>query len=224
MAIALVAHVSAHSAAGGDITTTSIDTTGATLLVAAVSATTPSVSDSKGNTWATAIAGTGVPTTTMFYVKNPTVGTGHTFTGSGTVPAICVFAYSGTDTTADVDQSSAGANTSQATAQPGSVTPTVNNEVIVTAFGDFSNIPNYSVDSGFTIQEHQNYTAGAAFGIAMADLIQTTATAENPTWTPGSTGTCTAIIATFKASGGPSIPQEMPGVESWPIAWGPRYV
>lgn len=28
----------------------------------------------------------------------------------------------------------------------------------------------------------------------------------------------------FVPTGGPTVPQEMPGVEMWPIAWGPRYV
>ena len=84
MANPLIAHAIVGSSTGNNATTSAIDTTGATLLVALIVTDTGggTMSDSKGNTWTALTAHSGGTTVTgqLFYVSNPTVGSGHTFT------------------------------------------------------------------------------------------------------------------------------------------------
>ena len=203
MTIALVANTGAGSGDGNSVTTSGIDTTGATLIVLAVNAFADpagsgTLSDSKGNTW------TGLTTYNSFsalfirlyYCASPTVGSGHTFTwaSTGQNPGICVQAYSGAATSSPLDQQSGASGDNQ----PGSVTPSENNEVLVTALTIFGSVS--SVDSGFTISDSFVGTAFAT-DMGIAYKIQTTAGAENVTWNGGageSTSACN--IATFKAA------------------------
>lgn len=233
MAIAVVAHVAAQSSGGAPVTTGNIDTTGATLLVMCIghqdNAGTGVPSDSKSNTWSLVVSEHGLanPFMDMWYVANPTsVGSGHNFTactGFTAFPSVCVIAFSGTDTSAAFDQTNHG-NTSGSTGQPGSVTPSVDNEVLVTGRSGVGAAG--TIDSSFTVSDAQGFVGGNAYACDMAYLIETTATAKNPTWTSSGETGGVMVIATFKAAGaaGPTVPQEMPGVINWPIDWGPRYV
>ncbi len=168
-------------------TTGAIDTTGANLLVAVITGlgTNPVVTDSKSNTWITVTAATGPGTlsTQIVYVKNPTVGSGHTFTftvaGAG-YPSGCVGAFHGADTSQNIDQHAQNNVLAVATtAQAGSITPSVNNELIIFGTG-WLNVTYDSVDSGCTII--QKVTPGAGNTSAgLAWTQQTTAAAINPT-------------------------------------------
>lgn len=208
-AITCVPHVGAQAATGGNTFTSGpMDSSGTTLLVAAVSHITsvsPTLSDSKSNTWAlirSQVFGTSGFQLDLYYVKNPTVGTGHTFTltGSAFFGSVAALACSGTDTTANVDQQN-GTDGAQgqtySTFQPGSVTPSVNNEVVVTGLASDTT---YTIDGGYTITDQFPVAGGAAYGVAIAYLVQTTATATNPTWTISTASATTASIATFKAA------------------------
>lgn len=121
-------------------TTGSLDTTGATLLVAVVTytGTVTGMSDSKGNTWTglTAYANSGV-TSRIYYVNSntPTVGTGHTFTytASGGANVINVMAFSGTAAN-PFDVENGNNSASAATIQPGSVTPSKDDNIVITGF------------------------------------------------------------------------------------------
>lgn len=99
--LTLVAQASAVSVDGSTATSGAVDTTGATFLVVAVSFYngSASVTDSKGNTW-TAIAASQIDSTfdsstQLFYVTNPVVGAGHTFTVTGLFPTGHMLAFSG---------------------------------------------------------------------------------------------------------------------------------
>lgn len=192
--------------AGGDTTTVTsgaIDTTGANLIVVHVvsySAGSATLSDSKGNTWTKLtdrLAGGGIRGT-LFYVFNPTVGSGHTFTGGNSYPVVSVAAFSGADAAPfDVEN---GATGSGATLQPGSVTPSTANNIVVCGVSDGSTTGTPAIDSGFT--EPNAEADGAAFSGTIGYLIQTAATAQNPTWsglTAGGYGVA-ATIAVFKAT------------------------
>ncbi len=86
------------------------------------------------------------------------------------------------------------------TLQPGSVTPSENNELIVTGLGFYPSGV-LSVNSSFTISDQVNYVSSAAMGLGAAYLVQGTAGAVNPTWTDSTTATSlAAVIATFKAA------------------------
>lgn len=166
-----------------------------------------SISDSKGNTWTALnnVVGNFGSNTTIYYAENPTVGTGHTFT-SGAFGSLCVSAFSGAALSSVFDQQTAGgsaAGGAGTTVQPGSVTPTQDDELIISGVGgnQYANPP--TVDSGFTIPANQPTVDGVNFGSTIGYLIQTSASAVNPTWTVDGHGlTVTCNIATFKAAAG----------------------
>src|SRR5262252_10214264 len=143
MAIALVASIQSTTAQNGG-TSGAIDTTGANLLVLSLGYYgTPTVSDSKGNTWVPLTAHVGASGTgighRIYYAKNAVVGTGHTITvtGTNTWPVIAFYAFSGADTAAPfvaengAQSASTGLSGSLAT---GSVTPLANGSVVVSGY------------------------------------------------------------------------------------------
>lgn len=212
MAIALVTNTAKGTAQNGG-TTNAIDTTGANLIVVAIayfSGTISSISDSKSNTWtALTNAANGSNEFRLFYCLNPTVGSGHTFTvsASSQYPTICVAAFSGVKTASAFDQQSAVGSTN-----PGSVTPTEDNELVVTGLcGDCDATSTYS---GFTVTNAIAFTGGSFMGGAMAYKVQTTATTVNTAWS--ATGSVRASgIATFKAepAAGQPAAKRMGGVQ-----------
>jgi hypothetical protein len=137
----------------------------------------------------------------MYYAANPTVGTGHTFTNSGAFnySSICAAAFSGVKTTSPFDQQN-GAGASSTTLATGSVTPSENNELVVTHLSfSGAGLPT-SINGGFTETNDVEFGSGNNYGSTMAYLVQTTATAANPTWTRTNSSPMSARIATFKAS------------------------
>src|SRR5712664_2759015 len=153
MGIALVAHT---NVGGVSTTTTSaIDTTGSSFLILSIAyqntATEPTISDSKSNTWTgltvqdnlTDIKGR------LFYVANPTVGSSHTFTFTGTnvFCGMCVASFSGTELSTVYDSHENGNVTAAATSlTSGSVTPSRNSCLLVTAFGLSGDITGLSIN------------------------------------------------------------------------------
>jgi len=180
--INLLASISAYSSTGHDITTGSINSSGATLLIVALAdrATgSHTISDSKGNTWTALTGRTGgsLSQQTLYYCLSPTVGSGHTFSstcGAASYPALAVTAWNGVS---GFDKSAGASSTTQA----GSITPAQNNSLIIfhaTALTDA-----VSVSSGFTL--HQNIVQhGNNYTIGLSYLIQATASAINPTISP----------------------------------------
>src|SRR5215831_13045686 len=160
MAITLVAH--AGAGAVSNATTSAIDTTGATLLVAWINSdnsTTITPQDSQANTWTpidVRIVNTPV-TVGFYYCASPSTNASHTFTAVGTnnFAALTLQAFAGVDPT-PLDQTSHGTNGFAGTVQPGSITPSVSGCVVVSGAatigqGDTTTIT--SVDSGFTITD-----------------------------------------------------------------------
>jgi hypothetical protein len=217
MAIALVVSTSKGDAGTQHtITSDAIDTTGADLLVVSVSwynKSTPDeldVTDSKSNTWVhlTNYGSGSSSYTAIWYSVNPTVGTSHTFTfaETSTYPSIFVEAFSGADTTAPFDVENGAYSAAVTSVATGSVTPTVNGEVICASVCMDSSFTNLSIDSSFIDppQEEQPYSAD--MGGALTHLIQGTAGAVNPTWSWTTTTDGAAAIATFKAAAGAAAP------------------
>lgn len=209
MAIALVASVSENPGQSGGASG-AIDTTGADLLVFVATSyngfAAPTVSDSKGNTWVGLAEQSAAINSRVriYYAKNPTVGSGHTFTvtGNETYPAVLVFAFSGADTDDPFDQengATAGSVTSHAA---GSVTPSENGEVLVGGLCYDGDVTNLAIGSSFTLELHEAYTNAVNMGGAAAYKIQGTAGAENPSWSWTTARNVAASIATFKAAAG----------------------
>jgi hypothetical protein len=193
------------SSNANNATTASQDTTTATGLDVGISylasAGTPVVSDSKSNTWSLKsgpYTGANGNAVALYHADSPTVGTGHTFTVtlSASYPAICSMAFAGVKATSSFDVEH-GATVASTSIQPGSVTPSLNGEVLISAVSFDVSSASPVVNSSFTGLITANTGGGTNFGIAMANLIQTAATSENPTWS-SITISLAANIAAYK--------------------------
>lgn len=185
-------------------TTSAIDTTGADLLIVAFSyynagGAVATMSDSKSNTW-TALTNRpgGFATTRIYYCRGGTVGSGHTFTltgNGGGQAAIGMMAWSGSNAT-PFDVQNGGTSTGSTSVQPGSVTPSQNNSLIVASHSAL-NGTSLGIDSGFTMQVNIN-KGGSNYPLSFSYLKQNTAAAVNPTISWTTAADATAAIAVFK--------------------------
>ena len=202
----------ASTSAGGTantVTSSGIDTTGANLIVVAVSwfgiGAVPTLTDSNGNTWTQRTAYGGANDDhVLYYCSNPTVGAGHTFTAAKTssYPTISVAAFSGAASSSPYSAESGAYAAAVATAQPGSVTPAGDKYLVITS-ATWSSALTAAVDSGFNIAAQTNFSSGNHMGGGIAYLVQDTAAAVNPTWSGGTTSWSVAL-ATFIPGGGAS--------------------
>ena len=129
---------------------------------------------------------------------NPAVSSSQTFhvdcdTG---YPLICVMAFSGA-ASSPLDQSSNNKVDADGGIQPGSITPSENNCLVVTGCLEAQAGDEASVDSGFAA-DSVGSSPGLTFGGGIAYLVQATAAAVNPTWTPVVPTYAAATIASFK--------------------------
>jgi hypothetical protein len=190
-------HVAGQSVTGSGITTVTADFTGVDIIVAMATwgGSTPTISDSQGNTY-TAL--TLHSTRGLFYCSSPTISSSMTFSVSGTTnnAAIAVAGFSaGLSSVLDVQNgNTSSTSTSLAT---GSITPSVANELVITGYGSADWTAPVTCSLGTITDALGNTTHGEAVGLAY--LIQTTATAENATWTATSGIHSGIAIASFKA-------------------------
>jgi len=206
-AITLITHVGAQSSNGGNsVTTGSVDTSGANLLVCATIAgtSTPNTpTDAKGNTWTglTAYHPTGGSVfVKMWYSVPTTVGSGETFSfsQSSTFPSIFCGAWSNSIASPfDVEN---GNGTTSSPVQPGSITPSANNYLVVTSAYSNAATGAPTVSGGsVTLLDSAALSGGNAYGGGLGYVVQTTATAVNPTWaSTGSPSEMASGIASFK--------------------------
>lgn len=207
----------ASSPAGMNCTTSSCNTTGANLIIISTAAfgfsgaCTPT--DNKGNTYSLPISvGSGNEALMKLAYASPatgtfTVGTGHTFScgGSGT-PAMQVLAFSGAATGLPIDATNSNLSSGATTLVPCSgspcVTPSANNELVVTSIS-YCVAETTTISAGYTRTNNVASVSGTNMGDAIAYQIQTTATAQTPTWTMSGSGcSSAAVIATFKSNSG----------------------
>jgi hypothetical protein len=94
--------------------------------------------------------------------------------------------------------------------QTGSVTPSENNEVLIAGTGIEGTGRTATINSSFTITDGIAGDGATRMGGYAAYLIQTTATAVNPTWTySGAVTRVAANIATFKAAAVAATPKKL---------------
>lgn len=203
-AIAHVVTTTAKASVSTTVTTSAVDTTGANF-IAVISSTyhtgSVAVTDSKGNTYTSLTMRSQVsgPTVQIHYCASATVGSGHTFTltGVGIYPTIEVSAFSGVHA-APFDQESGSASAASSTTyQPGSITPSQDGCLLVT--GICTNSTTHTINSSFTATS-ADLSSGIHQGGGIAHKIQTTAGAENPTWTWATSSDKAAAMASFKAA------------------------
>lgn len=205
------AFVASVATAGGANTVTSgaIDTTGANFIQVAVSfynggGVAGTLTDSRSNTWtAVTTIDSGSPNfvkLAIFRCSSPSVGSGHTFTNTGTAiyTSIAVIAFSGMNTS-PADQTNSAASTGVLSVQPGSITAGQANTVLICALAADNNSGTLSINSGFTGVVQVVGSSGTNEGVALAYRIDTSATATNPTWTCSvGTGAMAASISSWK--------------------------
>lgn len=211
MAITFKVSTSAASTNATDVTTSGIDTSGSDLIavwVSGAASTNQPPSDNKGNT-ANYLPGTlvevgGGERGRLYYAKQPLVGTGHTFSVTGGyLPSLCVMAFSGCHLTSPLDLEAAGGTGFATTVQPGSLTPSAANYLVLQGLS-FNLAGTISINGSYTGLLQENRTANAMGG-ALAYWIEGAATATNPTWTTTVAASLAAIGASFK-SGTPPVP------------------
>jgi hypothetical protein len=213
-AIALVAHTATGSSGGGGndvVTSAAINTTGANLCIASVAEYTGGSGFGLPTDSGSAGAWTGLTTRTygiyrvrLFY-KAITTSSSHTFGTSGAIgsfPSLAVACFSGVDSSPfDVEAAGGGVGTGGQSVQPGSVTPTVNDELVISTlnFSSANAAPPPAVSVG-TITDQVDYSQGITQGVVLSYQIQTTAAATNPTYSWVAPGWAVATSATFKSA------------------------
>jgi len=164
-------------------TTSSVDTTGANLIVIYFAADSPTtLSDSKSNSWTLLTLHNTMngDDSRIAYCLNPTVGSGHTFSNTGSNRFLAVQAWSGATTGYVSDTGNGGFGTT-ASIKPGSRTPGAAGNLIVSGVVYFANAAQtVSVDSGLTISDQANASNWAG---GMGYLITPSTSAVDLTWT-----------------------------------------
>lgn len=193
-----------------------IDTTGVDLIVACLAIndspaeSSPTFVDNKSNTFtritdAVSTGGSDDTRSALYYVQAPSVGSGHTFTYDANAlnfPSMIIWTFSGSVSSPLDQQAQDGAATD--TINVGPVTPSENNELLVTCLTHKDvDVGAPSIDDGFTGTASIQHIHDAFLGIGMARKIHTTAGTEEPTWTvTADEERLASIIATFKTAGG----------------------
>lgn len=189
----------------------SMNTTGANFLACAIAdynANSPStITESRGSSaptgYTTASSVTLVQVRIAYWVNYTSAGNPTTFTtnGTGTYVALACIAMANVDTTGSAfEAQSAGGTAAATTVQPGSLTPSVDNELLVTGLG--ANVDtSETINGGYGVNGGNPVTGGSSpgtsFTASIAYLIQTSKTAANPTWTGGDNTGRAARQATF---------------------------
>lgn len=215
MAFSLLSSVGVQGI-GPSNTTGAIDTTGAKLLVLSASGSSAepsfSPSDSKSNTWVPLTQQeSSLPANRLWYCIDPIVGTGHTFTlatnnGHEYYGGPVVEAWAADGSITFGGESGSFTNSGGATSRaPGSLTPSVDNSLLVTGYAPPTSGSGISIDSGFTKDAQSPTPSGSAYTPTMGYLLQSTAAAVNPTWSLGSgSGSQATTMAWFYETAGSS--------------------
>lgn len=205
MAISILAHIGAASQDNSTVTTQGApkDTTGASMIYLGTAATSlPLVpQDNFGNVY-TPITPSEDGLLQAWRCENPINGPGHFWSMAGnpfTEPSICVLVLAGTVDNA-LDQQSG-----DAAPQPGSITPSEDNEIVITIAVCINGVPT-GIDSGFTTTDL--VTSSSSTGLGLAYKIQTAAAAVDPTWS--GSGLTASAIQSFKANPSPPPPPSGP--------------
>jgi len=205
----IIANVAVGSTDNTTATTAPVNTSGASLLVLALASyqgvALPTISDSKGNVWIslTTYELAGDTRSKFYYVRNPIVGSGHTFTAAlgSSFPAIAVLAWSDIAQTPPFDVENGGSATAAVSLATGSVTPKDNNVLVVAAVcSQATNGDNVAIDNGFVITNTIAGVGGQCYGVSLAYRKQRTAAAVNPIWSWTSSSNAAVSIATFYTS------------------------
>lgn len=200
------------SSGGAACTTSSANFNNVTLVVGCIglysgNGASSTLSDNLGNSYTQIYTVTTGPRTgRMFYSKPSSVSGTMTFTASNTggsadaSPGLTVMGFSGPFTTPlDQSNNTGSAGASVTSIQPGSITPTLAGELLASCLTvSTSTTGGQAITPPFTLGPVINSVPGNAEGSAIGYQIQTSASAQNPTWSFTGSGVATAGIASFK--------------------------
>jgi hypothetical protein len=208
--ITLISNAEAHATGTSTATTAAADITGAKLLtvvaciysLSAASVTISSTSNASGAWTAGANFVTSNSNICIWHCPNPATSASETFScnpNGGGYPTIFAAWWAGAKLSAPRDQVSGDWAASGTTLIVPSITPTENDELIVTGLSN-NTTATATINAGFTIpstggsQNSNSYETGY-----WAYRIQTTAAAISPTWTATSgIGPAAAAMQSFK--------------------------
>lgn len=214
MAFSLIANAKGTGVSGA--ITNAVDTTGANLIILTVGwyhaiTADVTITDSKSNTWNALTKKSTTTISNRIWWSIPTsVGSSHTFTQTSATSfgPIIMTAWSGSHASAPADQENGAVSSSASSLATGSITPSENNCLVIAGIGHENNTSvAATINGSFTISDEVLYSGGASESAAMAYLIQTTATAANPTWSITNACEMAVTIASFKtpAAGGVTV-------------------
>ncbi len=221
-AIVYVAGDDCNASGGSGCTTGMVNASGANFSVCTVSATSvyspvdADVTDSNMNSYVHLTQTNSIVVgVVIFYSENATMTNGMTFSFAGTTggyPVLVCMAFSGVKTSSAFNKESAGGSqASSTTVQPGSSTPDNGNALVITGWAGDGAATTLTVNGGFAALSaginFEDY--GTSYAGAGSYLIQTTATAANPTWTSGGTLGPAAVLAVFDASASSCTPDHL---------------
>ncbi len=203
---AAFAHIATTTAVYADdnATTGAIDTNTASLVVCLTAAHTSGSGGTvvdvgvSANTW-TAVASTDI-NAQLWYSQLANKGASHQFrySGTGNYGTIVCAAFSGSHSTPFNNQQSDALQASGTTIQPGSLTPSVDDALVVTGVGFYVPHGGMSVNGDYAANAAGNEQSGVGRGGYISWSIQTSAAATNPTWTSVNNNTMRATLAVFK--------------------------
>jgi hypothetical protein len=215
--------VSAQSSDGNSSTTAGYNVTGAKLIVVGTGGIggTGTITDSAGNTYTdlTVYTSSSAVKSKLAYKINPTAGAGQTFTSTGTTfrPSTCVLAFTaitGFDTGKDSGFGQTGGGTTSI--QPGSLTASVANSVMITMLAYNTAISGITVDSGYVSPPQISAAqSGTSIGCSLTYQVLSAAVAKNPLWSWAGAATAATGQAIFQASAPVSGSVLSPASKSW---------
>jgi hypothetical protein len=194
-----------------------INTTGADLLVIVVgwvngAGTSPIVADSKGNTWTLArkqLSAAGNQNVGVFYSKPSSVGTNHTvsITLNNSYATVWFSAFSGSGSS-QPDQVNSATAASGTALSAGSITPAVQNSLVISGVIFGTTAGTTAASAGFTGGAIA-FSNGNHVSLGYGHKTKSVAEAINPswTWTPSQSNVC-AVVVNFNPA--PAPPADEP--------------
>lgn len=173
-----------------------LDSTGATFGVFCTgSIGNLTVADNRSGTWTEIELQGGGTELRMWTRSGGTYGTNTivSVTNNGTrYPSGAVGFYSGATNVSTRTKSTGDGVT---TISPGSITPAAANNLMIACLAAGNVTGTTSIGSSYTIRGQVTYVDGQRMTVALADLIQTSATAQNPQWTVANNSSLRAMQA-----------------------------
>jgi hypothetical protein len=208
--VTLLAHTAAGFSTGSGsspVTTSAIDTTGASMIAicaTGAASNTSAPSDSAANTWLLANTQNedGDLQVSLWYAIGPTTSATHTFTFKGRAPAGAVMAFSNVASGPDKQSQSmkgGGRLTS------GLVSPANDNELVLSCMSFYPSIESPTV-SPLTLVDELPYRGGynGSLGTVSSYMVQTKAMAINPTWVYAHNSAAATVTDTFYSTVSPA--------------------